>query len=181
MRRRLGIETVPEERNGHAAVTAMSLTDNTFLTRYSDYAFGLSWLKRVLVNPASAQAETREIITKNDVRVPNNDPLGGQLSGGNLQKFIMGRMLIATPRVAIINQPTWGVDVGAATAIHRNLLALAQQGCAIILISQDLEEILTLSHRIGVLNEGRLSPLQNATNMTAESIGLLMGGAETAA
>lgn len=180
-RRQRGIETVPEERNGHAAITAMSLTDNTFLTRYSDYAARLSWLKRIFVNPASAKRESRAIITDNDVRTPTDDPLASQLSGGNLQKFIMGRMLIATPKVAIVNQPTWGVDVGAATAIRRALLALADAGCAIILISQDLEEILTLAHRIGVLHEGRLSPLHDAGSMTAEAIGLLMGGAETAA
>lgn len=180
-RRQLGIETVPEERNGHAAITAMSLTDNTFLTRYSDYASGLPWWKRLLINPGSAQDESRAIIDENDVRTPHADPLASQLSGGNLQKFIMGRMLMASPRIAIVNQPTWGVDVGAATAIRRALLALAEKGCAIVLISQDLEEILTLAHRIGVLHEGRLSPLREAGTMTAEGIGLLMGGAETAA
>ena len=176
-RRRLGIETVPEERNGHAAVTAMSLADNTFLTRYSRYAAGLSWIRRIFVNPASAQDDAHKIVAENDVRTPHENPLASQLSGGNLQKFIMGRMLVSTPKLAIVNQPTWGVDVGAATAIRRALISLADNGCSIVLISQDLEEILSLAHRIGVLHEGRLSPLQDAARLTAEEIGLLMGGA----
>ena len=178
-RRQIGIETVPEERHGHAAVTEMSIADNAFLTRYSNYEKNSSWLKRIFTNPTVAVSDAEKIVAENDVRTPHSNPLAGQLSGGNLQKFIMGRMLIAEPKMAIVNQPTWGVDVGAATDIRRALLALADKGCSIILISQDLEEILTLSHRIGVLHNGRMSALADTSTMTAEKIGLLMGGADT--
>ena len=99
-----------------------------------------------------------------------------QLSGGNLQKFIMGRSLITAPELMIIAQPTWGVDVGAATIIRHNILALAAKGCGIVLISQDLEEIFSLSTRIAVLNEGRLSAVHDAIDLSAEDVGLLMGG-----
>jgi len=128
-------------------------------------------------HPALCEEITASIIKNHDVRTPHHNPMARQLSGGNLQKFIMGRSLITAPRLMIVAQPTWGVDVGAATMIRRNLLALADQGCGIILISQDLEEIFSLSTRIAVLNAGHLSPPQTAIDLTAEDVGLLMGGA----
>ena len=185
-RRALGIEMVPEERNGHAAVPDMSLVENTFLTHYDRLANhehsrdqsdgGLSWVKRMMTHPGLGQAITRQIVDDHDVRTPRDNPEARQLSGGNLQKFIMGRMLITAPKLAIIAQPTWGVDVGAATMIRRSLLALAEAGCGIILISQDLEEIFSLSNRIAVLNSGSMSATHPAASLTAEDVGLLMGG-----
>lgn len=174
-RRQHGLESIPEERNGHAAVPDMPLSDNTFLTHFSRYGRGF-WLKRLLTNPLMAAQETRAIIADSDVRIPHENPLASRLSGGNLQKFIMGRMLKAAPNAAVVVQPTWGVDVGAASAIRRSLLALAEGGCGIILISQDLEEIFSLASHIAVLHQGRLSPVQPALGVTAEEIGLLMGG-----
>lgn len=176
-RRRLGMEMVPEERNGHAAVPDMSLMENTFLTHYDRMASGGSWWRRLMTHAGLGSDVTRRIIANHDVRTPEDNPQARQLSGGNLQKFIMGRMLISTPKLAIIAQPTWGVDVGAATMIRRSLLALAEDGCGIILISQDLEEIFSLSTRIAVLNAGVMSPAQPAAALTAEAVGLLMGGA----
>lgn len=180
-RRALGIEMVPEERNGHAAVPDMTLLENTFLTHYDrlrdQSAHGLSWFKRMMTHPGLGQAITREIVDNHDVRTPRENPEARQLSGGNLQKFIMGRMLITAPKLAIIAQPTWGVDVGAATMIRRSLLSLAESGCGIILISQDLEEIFSLSNRIAVLNSGTMSATHPAASLTAEDVGLLMGGA----
>ena len=179
-RRALGIEMVPEERNGHAAVPDMSLLENTFLTHYDrlrdQSKAGLSWFKRRMTPPGLGQAITRQIVDNHDVRTPRENPEARQLSGGNLQKFIMGRMLITSPKLAIIAQPTWGVDVGAATMIRRSLLALAEAGCGIILISQDLEEIFSLSNRIAVLNSGTMSATHPAASLTAEDVGLLMGG-----
>lgn len=188
-RRRMGIEMVPEERNGHAAVPDMTLMENTFLTHYdrmenSRFQKAPLWLKRLLTHAGLGRAITETIVKNHDVRTPRDNPEARQLSGGNLQKFIMGRMLVTKPKLAIIAQPTWGVDVGAATMIRRSLLELAANGCGVILISQDLEEIFSLSSRIAVLNEGVLSSPQNAAKLTAEKVGLLMGGAkqiETAA
>jgi simple sugar transport system ATP-binding protein len=101
--------------------------------------------------------------------------MASQLSGGNLQKFILGRSLANNPKVAIFSQPTWGVDIGAATAIRQKLLNLAQNGKAVIVISQDLEEIFQLSDKIAVLNNGNLSEILSADAISAANIGLLMG------
>ena len=175
-RRRLAIEMVPEERNGHAAVTDMTLLENTFLTHFERVTED-GFINKMQGHPALCEEITASIIKNHDVRTPHHNPMARQLSGGNLQKFIMGRSLITAPRLMIVAQPTWGVDVGAATMIRRNLLALADQGCGIILISQDLEEIFSLSTRIAVLNAGHLNPPQTAIDLTAEDVGLLMGGA----
>ena len=111
-----------------------------------------------------------------DVRRPEADPLASALSGGNLQKFVVGREIAKKPDVLIVSQPTWGVDVGAAQFIRKAMMDLAANGAAVIVISQDLEEIFAVSHKITVLHEGRLSPAYAAREMTAEAIGLLMGG-----
>jgi len=179
-RRRLGIEMVPEERNGHAAVPDMTLVENTFLTHFDRMRKSDGLLGRLMTHAGLGDEMTAQIVADHDVRTPHTNPMARQLSGGNLQKFIMGRMLVTAPKLAIIAQPTWGVDVGAATMIRRSLLALAEKGCGIILISQDLEEIFSLSDRIAVLNEGAMSAAQNAASLTAEDVGLLMGGTETA-
>ena len=175
-RRRLGMEMVPEERNGHAAVPDMTLVENTFLTHFDTMRSSDSLWGRIVTHAGRGAEITRRIITDHDVRTPHHNPEARQLSGGNLQKFIMGRMLVTGPKMAVIAQPTWGVDVGAATMIRRSLLALAESGCGIILISQDLEEIFSLSDRIAVLNAGRMSETYPAGDLTAEDVGLLMGG-----
>ena len=178
-RRRLGIEMVPEERNGHAAIPEMSLMENTFLTHYNRVDMGggqQSGKSQFTRHPELCADTTEQIIKDHDVRTPHSNPMARQLSGGNLQKFIMGRSLITNPELMIIAQPTWGVDVGAATMIRHNILALAANGCGVILISQDLEEIFSLSTRIAVLNEGRLSAVHDAVELSAEDVGLLMGG-----
>mgnify|MGYP002880680588 FL=1 len=111
-----------------------------------------------------------------DVRRPLADPYASALSGGNLQKFVVGREIIKQPRVLIVAQPTWGVDVGAATFIRQAMIELAAAGSAVVVISQDLEEIFAISNRIAVLSAGRLSEPQLAAQMTAQTVGLLMGG-----
>ena len=102
--------------------------------------------------------------------------LAGSLSGGNLQKFIMGREIMQQPDVLVVCQPTWGVDAGAAAAIHQSIVDLAENGSAIILISQDLDELLALSDSLAVMNEGRLSRSLKVGEASIEEIGLLMGG-----
>ncbi len=175
-RRRLGIEMVPEERNGHAAVPDMTLVENTFLTHFDRMRSSDSIWGRLMTHAGLGTDMTAAIIKDHDVRTPRQNPEARQLSGGNLQKFIMGRMLITAPKLAIIAQPTWGVDVGAATMIRRSLLSLAKNGCGIILISQDLEEIFSLSDRIAVLHDGAMSQSHPASSLSAEDVGLLMGG-----
>ena len=115
------------------------------------------------------------IINDNDVRCPYSNPLADQLSGGNLQKFIVGRSLKAHPKVLIISQPTWGVDIGAANEIRSKLLLLAKARKAIILISQDLDEIYEISNNICVINNGSLSTPKKTSKISATDIGILMG------
>jgi simple sugar transport system ATP-binding protein len=111
-----------------------------------------------------------------DVRKSGDDPLAGSLSGGNLQKFIVGRELDRQPAVLVVNQPTWGVDAGAASRIRQALIDLAKAGSAVVVISQDLDEIFEVATNIAVISEGRLSEPHAAGTLTLERIGLLMGG-----
>ena len=175
-RRQLGIEIIPEERTLHATVPNLTMNENTFLTYFSKYYKTNNIISNFLNNPQNSIIESQKIIKDNDVRCPEANPLANQLSGGNLQKFILGRSLANNPKVAIFSQPTWGVDIGAATSIRQKLLNLSQNGKAVILISQDLEEIFELSDQICVINNGILSKIMPVDKITAADVGLLMGG-----
>ena len=171
-RRVAGMGFIPEERNGHAAVPSMSLADNALLTNHS-----LAGVVRGgVLDLAGMRAKAAAIAADFDVRLPEPNPLASSLSGGNLQKFVVGREIIKVPRVLIVSQPTWGVDVGAAVFIRTAMQELAAKGSAVVMISQDLEEIFAIAHRIAVLHDGVLSPAVSATKLTAERVGLLMGG-----
>ena len=111
------------------------------------------------------------------MRKGSPDPEASALSGGNLQKFVVGRELDRKPGVLVVCQPTWGVDAGAATTIRQALIDLAEAGSAVLVISQDHDEILEISDRGAVISQGRLSVPHDAHGITRESIGLLMGGA----
>jgi simple sugar transport system ATP-binding protein len=174
-RRSLGLEFVPEERNGHATVPDITLTENTFLTFYNAYSKNNNFLDNILLSSNMSSNDSISIINDNDVRCPYSNPLADQLSGGNLQKFIVGRSLKANPKVLIISQPTWGVDIGAASEIRSKLLLLAKAGKAIILISQDLDEIYEISNKICVINNGSLSTPKITSKISATDIGILMG------
>ena len=176
-RRQLGAAFVPEERHGHAAVSDMSLSDNMILARYrTDAASFLTGGPLQVIRRDAALQATNRVIEAMDVRKSGDDPDAGSLSGGNLQKFIVGRELDRGPSVLVVNQPTWGVDAGAAARIRQALIDLAQQGSAVVMISQDLDEIFEVSTSIAVINEGTLSPAEPVAAMTLERIGLLMGG-----
>tara|TARA_B110000967_G_scaffold179954_1_gene195868 strand:+ start:543 stop:2105 length:1563 start_codon:yes stop_codon:yes gene_type:complete len=175
LRRALGIETIPEERNYHATVPSLKLNENVFLTFYYKYYETKNFFSRLFINPQNSLDQSIKIIEKNDVRCPEKNPFANQLSGGNLQKFILGRSLASNPKVAIFSQPTWGVDIGAATSIRQKLLDLAHNGKAVIVISQDLEEIFQLSDKIAVINNGNLSDIRYVKNITARDVGILMG------
>jgi general nucleoside transport system ATP-binding protein len=171
-RRELGLACIPEERNGHGAVTAMTLVENALLSAHR--RMGL--LRWGFVRPGRTRAFARSIVERFRVVTPGVEHAASSLSGGNLQKFIVGREILQAPTVLLAAQPTWGVDAGAATAIHQALLDLAAHGTAVVVISQDLDELLTLTDRLAVINGGRLSRPLPTTEASVEEIGLLMGG-----
>ncbi len=180
-RRLLGAGFVPEERHGHAAVTGLKLSDNLVLARsQSDRQTFLSGgFLGVIVRPV-IKTVTKRISDVMDVRKSGEDPLAGSLSGGNLQKFIVGRELDRQPVLLIVNQPTWGVDAGAASRIRQALVDLAKSGSAVVIISQDLDEIFEVATKIAVISDGALSHAYPAGELNREKIGLLMGGMHSA-
>jgi len=176
-RRSAGATFVPEERNGHGAVRDMTLTENGFLSAFRR----MRLVRSGVIHAARATAFAGNIIGNFDVRTTGPRAEARSLSGGNLQKFIVGREILQSPGVLVISQPTWGVDAGAAAAIHQALLDLAGRGTAVLIISQDLDEIFTICDRIAVIFHGTLSPARSIRSATVDEIGLLMGGARGAA
>lgn len=176
-RRLMGAGFVPEERHGHAAVSDMSLSDNLLLSRsQSDRTAFLAGGFAGVIRHDTIRKATKRICEIMDVRKSGEDPNAASLSGGNLQKFIIGRELDRKPAVLIVNQPTWGVDAGAASRIRQSLIDLARSGSAVVVISQDLDEIFEVATNIAVISEGRLSRPYAAGELSLEKIGLLMGG-----
>ncbi len=172
-RRDAGLLCAPEERLGHAAAPDMTLTENALMTGMGRK--GLS--RRGFLDWPAARGFARDIIAAFDVRTPGPDVTARALSGGNLQKFVIGREILQDPLVLVVNQPTWGVDAAAAAAIRQALLTLADQGVAVVVISQDLDELMEVSDRFCALTDGRLSPARPARGLTVEAIGLMLGGA----
>lgn len=171
-RRVLGLACVPEERNGHAAVPDFTLAENAVLT--ARHRLPLAPLGFISAGDVARFADA--VIKRFDVRTTGTGALARSLSGGNLQKFIMGREIGQEPGVLVVSQPTWGVDAGAAAAIRQELVDLAAKGSAVVVISQDLDELLELADRLCVLNEGRLSAPRPVADLGIEQIGLMMGG-----
>ncbi|WP_417725607.1 ABC transporter ATP-binding protein [Salipiger sp.] len=172
-RRDAGLLSGPEERLGHAAAPNMSLIENGVLTA----ARRAGLVRRGFIDWGKAKAFAEDVIRKFDVRTPGPGTAARALSGGNLQKYVVGREIVQNPDVFVVNQPTWGVDAAAAAAIRQALLDLAANGAAIVCISQDLDELMEISDRFGALNEGRLSPTRPVSELDIEKIGLMMGGA----
>ncbi|ATG36712.1 ABC transporter, ATP-binding protein [Phaeobacter piscinae] len=172
-RRRLGILAAPEERLGHAAAPDMSLTENAMLTAATRE--GLA--SRGFLKWGLAQEFAEKVIKDFDVRTPGPENAARALSGGNLQKFVIGREVLQRPEVLVVNQPTWGVDAAAAAAIRQSLLDLAAGGTAVICISQDLDELMEIADSFAALNEGRLSAPRPTAGLSVDEIGLMMGGA----
>ncbi len=173
-RRERGLLTAPEERLGHAAAPDMSLTENAFLTG----AKRKNLTNNGIINFAATRSFARDIIEQFDVRTPGTENAARSLSGGNLQKFVIGREILQQPEVFVVNQPTWGVDAAAAADIRHALLELAKNGAAVLVISQDLDELMEISDNIAILSEGTLSKPRPAEGITIEQIGLMMGGTE---
>ncbi|MFP7673908.1 ABC transporter ATP-binding protein [Marivita sp. S0852] len=172
-RRAVGFLCAPEERLGHAAAPNMTLTENAVLTAGRRKKL----VRNGFINWGLADRFAAEIIDRFDVRTPGPHVAARALSGGNLQKFVIGREVAQNPDMLVVNQPTWGVDAAAAAAIRQALLDLAEKGAAILVVSQDLDEVLEISDRFGALNEGRLSALKPVRDLDLEEIGLMMGGA----
>lgn len=172
-RRAAGLVAAPEERLGHAAAPDMTLVENALLSG----ALRKGLLRKGFIDWAGAENFAETIIGDFDVRTPGPHVAARALSGGNLQKFVIGRELSQNPAVIVINQPTWGVDAAAATSIRQAILDRAAAGAAVVVISQDLDELLEIADYFAALNEGRLSTIRPVEGLGIEEIGLMMGGA----
>jgi general nucleoside transport system ATP-binding protein len=169
-RRSLGLHFVPEERLGRGAVPSMSLAHNLLLTRSEALGTG-GWIRM-----GTLADQARSIIERFKVKASGPDAAARSLSGGNLQKFIVGREISAAPKLLIVSQPTWGVDVGAAAQIRAEILALRDAGCAVLVVSEELEELFEISDRLHVIAKGRLSPSLPRAEASVERIGEWMSG-----
>jgi simple sugar transport system ATP-binding protein len=150
----------------------MSLADNALLT-----GARAGMVRHGLVQRGVARQSARATIAEFKVKASSELATAERLSGGNLQKFIVGREIRLAPRVLVAAQPTWGVDVGAAQLIHRALVSLRDGGSAVLVVSEELDELFTLCDRIAVLTAGRLSAPQPVSQLSVEAVGLLMAGA----
>ncbi len=169
-RRALGLHFVPEERLGRGAVPTLGLAHNLLLTRLDAVGTG-GWIRT-----GALAAQARGIIARFNVKAGGPQSAARSLSGGNLQKFIVGREIDAKPKLLIVSQPTWGVDVGAAAQIRGEILALRDAGCAVLVLSEELDELFELSDRLHVIAKGRLSPSIPRAQATVEQIGQWMSG-----
>src|SRR6195952_5148891 len=175
-RRRLGAAFVPEERLGHGTAPRMKLSENALLTGHA--ASGM--VQHGFVNTPATLSTVDRATEAFDVRKAKRDPEAASLSGGNLQKFIVGREILRTPAVLVVSQPTWGVDPGAAAVIRQALLDLAASGAAVLVTSQDLDELAEITDRIAVMFHGHLSEPLPTADANREKLGLLMGGSTLA-
>ena len=169
-RRQLGLHFVPEERLGRGAVPTLSLAQNTLLTR-TEAVSPSGW-----INTSAVRALAQSLIERYQVKAGGPGAAAKSLSGGNLQKFIVGREIDAAPKLLIVSQPTWGVDVGAAAQIRGALLKLRDEGCAILVVSEELDELFEISDRLLVIAQGRLSPSVPIAEATVAQIGEWMSG-----
>jgi simple sugar transport system ATP-binding protein len=169
-RRALGLHFVPEERLGRGAVPSLGLAHNLMLTRTDAVGRG-GW-----IDVKALQAQAADIIRRFNVKAGGPGAAARSLSGGNLQKFIVGREIDARPKLLVVSQPTWGVDVGAAAQIRGEILQLRDAGCAVLVVSEELEELFEVSDRLHVIAKGRLSPSLPRRQATVAKIGEWMSG-----
>ena len=169
-RRKLGLHFVPEERLGRGAVPTLGLAHNLLLTRTEHVGRG-GWL-----NLNALQAQAAGVIARFNVKAGGPQAVAKSLSGGNLQKFIVGREIAAQPKLLIVSQPTWGVDVGAAAQIRAEILALRDAGCAVLVVSEELDELFEICDRLHVMAQGSLSPAIATQAATVELVGAWMSG-----
>ena len=167
-----GIARIPEDRLKTGTIADFDLTENAVLELYAQPPFShKGWM-----DWRAARDFAQNVITRYDVRCPGPDTRIRLLSGGNMQKLILGRVLETTPTVVLANQPVRGLDIGALTYVHEQLLAARDRGAAVLLISEDLDEITALADVIHVLSEGRLSPPFARGALSTTEIGVWMAG-----
>lgn len=171
LRRLAGLAYIPEERNGHGAVPQHPLWKNALLS-----AAHRGLVRHGLIDRAKAVQFAEACIDRHGVRCSGAAAEARTLSGGNLQKFIVGRELAQDPKVIVVAEPTWGLDVGAAQAVHAALMARREAGAGVLLVSEDLDELLALADRVVVIAGGKLSPIWDAGGVSIEEIGRWMGG-----
>ena len=167
-----GVAHVPEDRTGVGSAPNMTITENTIMKNYREKPIGNKWS----INFTEARSHARSLKDAYDILAPNVGTMARKLSGGNLQKVILAREITTNPKLMVAMQPTRGLDVGAIESIQRLLLAQREEGTAILLISEELEELLTLSDRIAVLHEGEVMGILDAENADVKEIGLMMTG-----
>jgi general nucleoside transport system ATP-binding protein len=167
-----GIARIPEDRHKTGTVADFTLSENAVLERYAEAPFSRGgWM-----NWRAATDFAQKIIETYDVRCPGPAAKIRLLSGGNMQKLILGRVLEAGPRIILANQPVRGLDIGAVTFVHNRLIAARDAGAAVLLISEDLDEVMTLCDVIHVIYEGRLSPGFARGSKTPAELGIWMAG-----
>ena len=171
-RRDLSIAFVPENRLGHSAVPELTLSENILLSQFPNNGFS----KQGILNNNLINEYADKVIKKFNVVTPGSDAKASSLSGGNLQKFVIGREISSKPKLLIISHPTWGIDAGAEHSIRESLIELSRNGTSIIVLSQDLDELIEITHRISVIFEGKLSEALNTKEVDISKLGLLMGG-----
>jgi simple sugar transport system ATP-binding protein len=172
-RRKRGAAFVPEERLGHAAAPRLSLSDNALVSGHAANGF----VRAGFLERGRMLGWVDQVTKAFDVRKGTRDPEARALSGGNLQKFVVGREILRRPSLLVVAQPTWGVDAGAASLIRQALVDMAKEGASVLVISQDLDELFEIADRMAVIFHGRLSDARPVAGLTREAVGLLMGGA----
>ena len=171
-RRDLSISFVPENRLGHSAVPELSLSENILLSQFPKNNF----IRNGIILKNNVDDFANNVINEFKVITPGNDAKASSLSGGNLQKYVIGREISSKPKILIISHPTWGIDAGAEHSIRESLIELSQNGTSIIVISQDLDELIEITHKISVIYDGNLSKPFKTSEIEIEKLGLLMGG-----
>jgi ABC-type uncharacterized transport system ATPase subunit len=170
----IGVGHVPEDRHKHGVVASFSVADNLVLNTYGHAPFSLRRIRQL----RAVEDQARELVKRYDVRTPGIQTSVGNLSGGNQQKVIIARELSGDPGVLVVAQPTRGLDVGSIEFIHRRIVEMRDAGTAVLLVSAELDEIFTLSDRIGVLYRGDLVGEFPAAQATRDTVGLLMATGE---
>ena len=168
-----GVLTIPTERHGRAAVGEMTLAENALFCRSDSDTL----LQNGIINLRAAAESARAIVSRFEVAAEGARAAAASLSGGNLQKFIVGRALMQNPPVLAAANPTWGVDVRAAAFIHREITKLRDNGAAVLIISEDLDELFSLCDEIAVINRGMLSAATPVAQTGLEDVGRKMAEA----
>jgi len=171
-RRDLSIAFVPENRLGHSAVPELTLSENILLSQFPNNNFS----NHGILNKNFIENYANEVINNFNVVTPGADVKASSLSGGNLQKFVIGREISSNPKLLIISHPTWGIDAGAEYSIRQSLINLAKNGTSIIVLSQDIDELIEITHRMAVIYNGSLSESFITKEIDITKLGLLMGG-----